>query len=49
MKFKDSEFFKHLNPHTLKMSFGTFYLCDRFFISELNKGIHFEWDKLKLL
>lgn len=47
MKFEDSEFFEHLKPHTLKMSFGTFYLCDRFFVSELNEGIHFEWDKIE--
>lgn len=47
MKFEDSEYFEHLKPEVLKMSFGTFYLCDRFFVSELNEGVHFEWDKIE--
>ena len=47
MKFEDSEFFIQLKPHIVKMSFGTFYLCDRFFVSELHEGIHFEWDKIE--
>ena len=47
MKFEDSEFFEHLKPHIIKMPFGTFYFCDRFFVSELNEGIHFEWDKIE--
>lgn len=47
MKFEDSEYFEHLKPHVLKMSFGTFYLCDRFFISELHEGVHFDWEKIE--
>ncbi|GAA4281903.1 hypothetical protein [Gaetbulibacter aestuarii] len=47
MKFEDSEYFEHLKPHVIKMSFGTFYLCDLFFVSELNEGIHFDWDKIQ--
>lgn len=47
MRFEKSQYFDDLKPHKLVMPFGTFYFCDKFFISELNEGIHFEWDKIE--
>lgn len=49
MKFEDSEFFINIKHHKLEMPFGKFYLCDRFFISELNEGIHLGWDKIEIV
>lgn len=42
MKFENSEFFK-LKHFKLEMPFGNFYFFEKFIISELNDGIHFEW------
>lgn len=47
MKFEDSEFFISIKHSKLEIPFGKFYLCDNFFISELNEGIHFSWDKIE--
>lgn len=47
MKFEESHYFKSLKPHKLEMPFGNFYLCEKFFISELNEGIHFDWQKIE--
>lgn len=49
MKFEDSEYFKSLNHYKLEMSFGNYYLFEDFFISELNEGIHFDWEKTNLI
>ncbi|WP_418604057.1 hypothetical protein [Hwangdonia sp.] len=45
MKFENSEYFKILNPTKLVMPFGTYYLCEKFLIVELDEGVHFDWDK----
>ncbi len=47
MRFENSKYFKELPHEAIKLSFGTFYLCKRFFIVELNEGIHFDWKKIK--
>lgn len=47
MRFEESKYFISLNPYKLEMSFGNFYLCEKFFISELNEGIHFDWIKIE--
>ena len=44
MLFEESTCYKKLNPHKLQMPFGNFYLCDNFLVSELNEGIHFDWE-----
>ena len=49
MRFEESKYFNSLNPKILKMPFGTFYLCEKFIISELNEGIHFDWDKIEAI
>lgn len=47
MHFKNSKYFHELQFEILKFRFGTFYLCQGFFISELSEGIHFDWPKTK--
>ena len=47
MKFINSEFSTTLNHSKLSLSFGDFYLFDRFFISEMHEGIHFDPEKLE--
>jgi hypothetical protein len=46
MKFKDSKYYK-LKHYTIKRPFGNFYLLENFFISELNEGVHFDWEMIK--
>ncbi len=46
MQFKDSKFFEELAHKEFNFSFGNFYLCDKFIISELSEGVHFDWDKV---
>lgn len=48
MRFKDSKYFKL--PHfRLEKPFGKFYLLDSFFISELNEGVHFNWQMIEIV
>lgn len=46
MKFENSEFSK-LNHYKVEMPFGNFYLFEKFFISEINEGVHFDWEMIK--
>jgi hypothetical protein len=46
MKFEVSEFSK-LKHFKIEMPFGDFYLLETFFISEINEGIHFDWEMIK--
>jgi len=46
MRFEDSKYSKELEYKKLEFSFGIFYLCDLFFVAELNEGEHFEWEKI---
>ncbi|HMR16240.1 MAG TPA: hypothetical protein PKD13_07135 [Mariniflexile sp.] len=46
MTFENSSFFE-LKHHKLEMPFGNFYLLEKFFISELNEGAHFDWTMIK--
>ncbi|WP_445957167.1 hypothetical protein [Yeosuana sp.] len=47
MKFEDSIYHKDLKHYKLAMPFGDFYLCDKFIVSEINEGIHFNWEMIK--
>lgn len=49
MKFEESEYFNSIKHYKLQMPFGNFYLCEKFFISELNEGIHFDWNMIELM
>lgn len=46
MKFEDSKYFK-LKHYKIERPFGHFYLLENFFVSELNEGIHFDWEMIK--
>lgn len=46
MRFENSEFSK-LTHFKLEMPFGNFYFLDTFFISELNEGVHFDWEMIQ--
>ncbi len=47
MRFEESGYYNSVKPYKLELPFGNFYLCEKFFISELNEGIHFDWDKIE--
>lgn len=47
MTFENSKYFNVLKHSKVEFSFGKFYLFDKFIISELNEGIHFDWDKIQ--
>lgn len=46
MKFKDSKYYK-LKHYQIERPFGDFYLLEKFFVSELNEGVHFDWEMIK--
>ncbi|HEX9825026.1 MAG TPA: hypothetical protein VGA80_00375 [Flavobacteriaceae bacterium] len=46
MKFEDSKYFK-LNHLKVEKPFGNFYLCDKFYISEFNEGVHCDWEMVQ--
>lgn len=47
MKFEESKYLKELKHTKVEFSFGEFFLFDTFIISELEEGIHFDWDKIQ--
>lgn len=47
MKFENSKYFKLLRSSKIEFSFGTFFFLDKIIISELNEGIHFDWQKIE--
>lgn len=49
MKFEESEYFKKIKHFKLEMPFGNYYLFEKFFVGELNEGVHFDWNKTKLV
>ncbi|MFC0604796.1 hypothetical protein [Winogradskyella pulchriflava] len=49
MRFEDSPLSKSINYEKVILDFGSYYLCDNFFIMEINEGEHFNWDKLNIL
>jgi hypothetical protein len=49
MYFEDSSVSKLMNYDKIVLDFGTYYLCDNFFIMEVNEGEHFNSDKLNTL
>ncbi len=49
MNFESSKYFNEFENKKLVFSFGIFFLCNHFIISELNEGVHFDWEKIKLV
>ncbi|SFD49138.1 hypothetical protein SAMN04489722_110144 [Algibacter lectus] len=33
----------------IELPFGTYYFCNNIVISELNEGVHFDWDKCSMM
>ena len=48
MNFENYSYSKTTNYTKLEMPFGTYYLCEKFFIGELHEGVHFDWKKTEL-
>ena len=46
MKFEESEF-SNLMHYKIEMPFGNFYLLEKFFISEIHEGVHFDWEMIQ--
>ncbi|WP_308992830.1 hypothetical protein QLS71_015790 [Mariniflexile litorale] len=46
MTFEESNYSK-LSHYKLVKPFGTFYFLETFIISELNDGVHFDWEMIK--
>lgn len=47
MNFENSKYFNLLKHSKIEFSFGTFFFLDKFVVSELNEGIHFDWSKIE--
>ena len=48
MKVEDSEYI-HFEHEEIILPFGNFYFFEKFVVSELNEGVHFDWDRVKIL
>lgn len=49
MRFEDSKLSQTLNYKKITLPSGDFYFFDKFVISEINGGIHFDWDQILVL
>lgn len=49
MKTELSEYYKRLKPFVLQMPFGTYFFFEKFIVSEINEGVHFEWNMAEKL
>jgi hypothetical protein len=49
MKFEDSKYFNVLKSKKLKMAFGEFYLCEKFYLAEIYEGIDLDYNNLRSL
>jgi hypothetical protein len=49
MYFEDSPISKSMTYKKVVLDFCSYYVCDNFFIMEVNEGIHFDWGKLEVL
>jgi hypothetical protein len=47
MTFENTSFFKDFKSLKVEMPFGNFYLCEKFFISEIHETIHFDWEMIQ--
>lgn len=49
LKTELSEYYKSLKPFVLQMPFGTYFFFEKFIVSEINEGVHFEWNMAEKL
>ncbi len=47
MRFEESQYYIDLKPYKIEKPFGVFYFCEKFFISEMHEGVHFEWNLIE--
>jgi len=48
MKLEDSKYINSEHEE-IKLPFGSFYFFEDFVVSELNEGVHFDWQRVKIL
>ena len=48
MKVEDSKYV-NLEHEELILPFGKFYFFEKFVVSELHEGVHFDWKRVKIL
>lgn len=44
MEFEKSKYYQKLKPYKYKHAVGNYYFCEKFFVSEIKEGIHFNWE-----
>lgn len=49
MRFEDSKLSHTLKYKKITLPYGDFYFFDKFVISEINEGVHLDWDKILAL
>ena len=49
MQFKNSKYFSSLSHKEIDLPFGKYYFCTKIVISELNEGVHFDWEKCHMI
>ncbi|MDO7135731.1 hypothetical protein [Algibacter lectus] len=49
MEFKKTKYFNSMTHKEIELPFGTYYFCNNIVISELNEGVHFDWDKCSMM
>ncbi len=48
MKIEDSKYL-NMEHEEIRLPFGNFYFFEKFVISELHEGVHFDWKRVKIL
>lgn len=48
MKLEDSDFLK-LEHEEVILPFGKFYFFEKFIVSEIHEGVHFDWKSVKII
>lgn len=49
MKIELTRYYRENSSHKLKLSFGTFYLFKKFYVAEINEGVHLNYNKLRVI
>jgi len=49
MKIELTRYYKENSNFKLKLSFGTFYLFKKFYVAEINEGVHLNYNKLRVI
>lgn len=47
MKFEDSNIITEITYEKIQLSYGNFFMCEKYVIAELNHGIHVDWSIIK--